>query len=47
VLSVAIFNYVERGLWNEAHVLSLGMVVFAFMAISATMLVDRRLSRIA
>ena len=47
VLSVAIFNYVERGLWNEAHILSLGMVVFAFMAISATMLIDRRQSRIA
>ena len=47
VLSVAIFNYVERGLWNEAHILSLGMVLFAFVAISATMLIDRRLSRIA
>jgi molybdate transport system permease protein len=47
VLSVTIFNFVERGLWNEAHVLSLGMVIFAFAAISATMLIDRRLSRIA
>jgi molybdate transport system permease protein len=47
VLSVTIFNFVERGLWNEAHILSLGMVIFAFAAISATMVIDRRLSRIA
>jgi molybdate transport system permease protein len=46
VLSVTIYNFVERGLWGEAHVLSLGMVVFAFAAISGTMLVDRRLSRV-
>jgi molybdate transport system permease protein len=45
VLSVTIFNFVERGLYGEAHVLALGMVVFAFAAISATMLIDRRLSR--
>jgi len=47
VLSVTIFNFVERGLYSEAHVLSLGMVLFALAAISATMLIDRRLSRIA
>jgi len=47
VLSVTIFNFVERGLYSEAHILSLGMVVFALAAISATMLIDRRLSRIA
>jgi molybdate transport system permease protein len=46
VLSVTIFNFVERGLYGQAHVLSLAMVVFAFAAISATMLIDRRLSRI-
>jgi molybdate transport system permease protein len=45
VLSVAIFNYVERGLWGDAHILSIGMVVFAFLAITATMLIDRRLGR--
>lgn len=46
VLSVAIFNYVERGLWGDAHVLSAGMVVFAFAAITATMLIDRRIGRV-
>lgn len=47
VLSVAIFNYVERGLWQHAHLLSVGMVVFAFAAITATMLIDRRIGRVA
>jgi molybdate transport system permease protein len=46
VLSVTIFNFVERGLWAEAHILSFGMIVFALVAISATMLIDRRLSRV-
>jgi molybdate transport system permease protein len=46
VLSVTIFNFVERGLYQEAHILSLGMVIFALAAISATMIIDRRLSRI-
>lgn len=45
VLSVAVFNYVERGLWGQAHILSLGMVVFAFVAVTATMLIDRRIGR--
>ena len=45
VLSVAIFNYVERGLWNDAHILAAGMVIFAFVAITATMLIDRRIGR--
>jgi molybdate transport system permease protein len=47
VLSVALFNYVERGLWSEAHIIAAGMVVFAFVAITATMLIDRRVGRIA
>ncbi|HQZ14134.1 MAG TPA: molybdate ABC transporter permease subunit [Devosia sp.] len=46
VLSVAIFNFVERGLWGDAHVLAAGMVVFAFVTITATMLVDRRIGRV-
>lgn len=45
VLSIEIFNAVERGLYPYAHALSLGMVVFALVAISATMLVDRRFRR--
>jgi molybdate transport system permease protein len=46
VLSIAIFNLVERGEWIEAHVLAIGMVIFAFITITATMLIDRRLGRV-
>lgn len=46
VLSVAIFNYVERGLWADAHILAAGMVIFAFVTITATMLIDRRIGRV-
>jgi molybdate transport system permease protein len=42
VLSIAIYDYVERLQWAEAHVLALGMVVFAFAVIAVTMAVDRR-----
>ncbi|HHY49078.1 MAG TPA: molybdate ABC transporter permease subunit [Alphaproteobacteria bacterium] len=47
VLSIAIYDYVERLHWGEAHLLAAGMAVFAFVAITATMLIDRRLGRIA
>ncbi|HEY9011701.1 MAG TPA: molybdate ABC transporter permease subunit [Devosia sp.] len=47
VLSIAIYDYVERLEWGSAHLLSLGMVVFAFVAITATMLIDRRTRRVA
>lgn len=46
VLSIAIYNYVERLEWGTAHLLSVGMVVFAFVTITATMLIDRRLGRV-
>ena len=46
VLSIAIYDYVERLQWGEAHVLALGMVGFAFAVISAVMLIDRRLGRV-
>jgi len=46
VLSIAIYDYVERLQWAEAHVLALGMVAFAFLAITATLLIGRKLSRI-
>ena len=46
VLSVAIFNFVERGMWGDAHVLAAGMVVFAFVTITATMMIDRRIGRV-
>jgi molybdate transport system permease protein len=45
VLSIAVFDYVERLQWTEAHLLAAGMVLFAFLTITATMLIDRRLGR--
>jgi len=46
VLSIAIYDLVERGEWVGAHWLSLAMVIFAFVVVSATMLVDRRFGRL-
>jgi len=46
VLSIAIYDFVERGEWMKAHWLSLGMVVFAFIVVSFTMLADRRFGRL-
>ncbi len=46
VLSIAIYDFVERGEWMNAHWLSLGMVLFAFVVVTATMLVDRRFGRL-
>ena len=43
VLSIAIYDYVERLQWGEAHILALGMVMFALVVVSATMLVEKRL----
>ena len=43
VLSISIYDYVERLEWGTAHVLALGMVLFAFVVIAVTMMVDRRL----
>ncbi|MDB5585242.1 MAG: modB [Devosia sp.] len=42
VLSISIYDYVERLQWGTAHVLALGMVVFAFVVIAVTMTMDRR-----
>lgn len=46
VLSIAIYNYVERLEWGSAHILALGMVIFAFVTITLTMLIDRRMGRV-
>jgi len=46
VLSIAIYDFVERGEWAKAHWVSLGMVTFAFVVVSATMLLDRRFGRL-
>lgn len=43
VLSIAIYDYVERLQWTEAHILALGMVIFALFVITATMMIDKRL----
>jgi molybdate transport system permease protein len=47
VLSLAIYDYVEALQWGEAHLLAGGMVVFSFVVIALTMLLERRLRRAA
>jgi molybdate transport system permease protein len=42
VLSVAIYDYVERLEWGNAHILAAGMVVFAFVVVTAVMMIERR-----
>lgn len=42
VLSIAIYDYVERLEWDKAHVLAAGMVIFAFFVIFATLTVNRK-----
>ena len=42
VLSIAIYDYVERLEWGSAHVLAGGMVVFAFVVVTAVMMIERR-----
>ena len=46
VLSIAIYDFVERGEWLKAHWVAAGMVVFAFLVVTATMLLDRRFGRL-
>jgi len=41
-VSIAVFDYVETLEWGKAHALSLGLVVFSFAVIFATMMLDRR-----
>lgn len=43
VLSIAIYDYVEQLEWGKAHMLSAGLLVFAFLVILATMLLERRM----
>jgi len=45
VLSVALYDYVETLQWEKAHVLAAGMLLFAFVVIFVTMLIERRLGR--
>jgi molybdate transport system permease protein len=46
VLSIAIYDFVERGEWMKAHWVSAGMVLFAFTVVVMTMLLDRRFGRL-
>ncbi|MEO8757795.1 MAG: molybdate ABC transporter permease subunit [Devosia sp.] len=46
VLSITIYDFVERGEWASAHWLSLGMVIFGFVVVTATMLLDKRFGRL-
>ena len=44
VIAIALYDYVERLQWGEAHMLALGMVVFAFVVIAVTLTIDRRVN---
>ncbi|KKC34239.1 molybdate ABC transporter permease subunit [Devosia psychrophila] len=44
VIAIALYDYVERLQWGEAHVIALGMVVFAFVVIAVTLTIDRRIN---
>jgi molybdate transport system permease protein len=46
VLSIAIYDFVEQGEWVSAHWLAGGMVIFAFLVVTATMMLDRRFGRL-
>jgi molybdate transport system permease protein len=45
VLSIAIYDFVETQRWTEAHILAAGMVVFAFVVITAMMVIEKRIRR--
>ncbi|WP_224703586.1 molybdate ABC transporter permease subunit [Devosia aquimaris] len=44
VIAIALYDYVERLQWGEAHAIALGMVIFAFVVIAITLSIDRRLN---
>ena len=44
VIAIALYDYVERLQWGEAHAIALGMVIFAFVVILVTLSVDRRVN---
>jgi molybdate transport system permease protein len=45
VLSIAIYDYVERLQWMQAHILAGGLVIFAFVIIAAAMSIEQRRRR--
>lgn len=44
VIAIALYDYVERLQWGEAHIIALGMVIFAFVVIAITLTIDRRVN---
>ena len=44
MIAIALYDYVERLQWGEAHLLALGMVIFAFVVIAVTLTIDRRVN---
>jgi len=42
VLSISVYNLIERGAWGEANVVALGMLAFSFLVLTSTMLVARK-----
>ena len=47
VLSVAIYDFVETLRWQEANLIALGMVIFAFGVILTTTLIEKRWRRVS
>jgi len=45
VLSIAIYDYVETLQWSQAHLLAGGMLMFSFVVILTTFLLERRIGR--
>jgi molybdate transport system permease protein len=44
VIAIALYDYVERLDWAQAHILALGMIVFAFAVTAVTLSIDRRVN---
>jgi molybdate transport system permease protein len=45
VLSIAIYDHVEALEWDQAHIISAGMLVFSFLVILFMMMLEKRLRR--
>ncbi len=46
VLSIRIYQLVEQLQWKEAHVLSAGLLAFAFLVMLSMLLIERRVGRL-
>jgi molybdate transport system permease protein len=44
VLSIALYDFVERLEWDKAHVLAGGMVIFGFVVVFSTLRISERIS---